>query len=41
MIANMEDDSVLIDVYCFKDNKAKIRKRSFYNRKLIDSYKVK
>lgn len=41
MIANMEDNNVLIDVYSFKDNKAKIRKRSFYNRKLIDSYKVK
>ena len=41
MIANMEDDKVFIDVYNFKDNKAKIRKKNFYKRDLIDSYKVK
>lgn len=41
MIANMEDDKVFIDIYNFKDNKAKIRKKNYYKRELINSYKVK
>lgn len=41
IIANMEDDKTVIDVYNFKDNKAKIRKKNYYTRELIDSYKVK
>ncbi len=41
IIANMEEDKTVIDVYNFKDNKAKIRKKNYYTRELIDSYKVK
>ena len=40
LIANMEDEKVFVDVYNFKDNKAKVRKKNFYTRELIDSYKV-
>lgn len=41
MIANMDNDEVIIDVYDYKDNKARVRKKEFYVRNLIDSYKVK
>ncbi len=40
LIANMGDEKVVIDVYNFKDNKAKVRKKNYYTRELIDSYKV-
>ena len=42
MIATMYDDDYLeVDVYNFENNKAKIKKKSYFEKELKDKYKVK
>ena len=41
LIAEMYDNEVFVDVYNFKNNKAKVRKRNYFRRKLLEVNKVK
>jgi len=41
VIANKNDNLLNIEVYNFKDNKAKLKTKSFYKRKYIDEFKVR
>ena len=40
LIAEMYDNEVFVDVYNFKNNKAKVRKRNYFRKKLLEVNKV-